>query len=155
MVSKARLIITAVVLEGRPPAEVITEYGVSKSWLYELLASYKVEGDAAFEPRSKRPHTSPSAISDHTIGPVVALRKHLAESGLDAGPDTIAWHLHHRHQIDISIATISRTLNRLTAATRNCPETATKLPAGGHERCPVAAMRSARHDVVCLTASRG
>ena len=43
----------------------------------------------------------------------------------------------------------------LTAATRNCPETATKLPAGGHEKCPVAAMRSARHDVVCLAASRG
>ena len=43
----------------------------------------------------------------------------------------------------------------VTAATRNCPETATKLPAGGHEKCPVAAMRSARHDVVCLAASRG
>jgi hypothetical protein len=43
----------------------------------------------------------------------------------------------------------------MTAATRNCPETATKLPAGGHEKCPVAAMRSARHDVVCLTASSG
>jgi len=43
----------------------------------------------------------------------------------------------------------------VTAATRNCPETATKLPAGGHENCPVADMRSARHDVVCFTASRG
>ena len=43
----------------------------------------------------------------------------------------------------------------MSAATRNCPEAATKLPAGGHENCPVAAMRSARHDVVCLTASRG
>jgi len=43
----------------------------------------------------------------------------------------------------------------MTAATRNCPETVTKLPAGGHEKCPVAAMGSARHDVVCLSASRG
>jgi hypothetical protein len=33
----------------------------------------------------------------------------------------------------------------LTAVTRNCPEMAMKLPAGGHENCPVAAMRSARH----------
>ena len=43
----------------------------------------------------------------------------------------------------------------VTAATRNCPEAATKLPAGGHESCPVAVMGSARHDVVCLAASRG
>jgi hypothetical protein len=33
----------------------------------------------------------------------------------------------------------------VTAATRNCPEMVMKLPAGGHENCPVAAMRSARH----------
>jgi hypothetical protein len=43
----------------------------------------------------------------------------------------------------------------LSAATRNCPETATKLPAGGHENCPLTVMGSARHDVVCLTASHG
>jgi hypothetical protein len=47
------------------------------------------------------------------------------------------------------------TLEPVTAATRNCPETATKLPAGGHENCPLAVMGSARHDVVCLAASRG
>jgi transposase InsO family protein len=111
-VSKARLVITAVVVEGRPPAEVIAEYGVSKSWLYELLARHRAEGDAAFEPRSKRPHTSPTAISDQTVDLIVTLRKHLTESGLDAGPDTIAWHLHHRHQITASVATISRILAR-------------------------------------------
>jgi len=44
---------------------------------------------------------------------------------------------------------------RVTAATRYCPETATKLPAGGHENCPLAVMGSARHNVVCLAASRG
>ena len=43
----------------------------------------------------------------------------------------------------------------VSAATRNCPETATRLPAGGHENCPLAVMGSARHDVVCLTALRG
>ena len=47
--SKARLVITAVVLEGRPATEVCTQYGISKSWLYELLARYRKEGDAAFE----------------------------------------------------------------------------------------------------------
>jgi|JI8StandDraft_1071087.scaffolds.fasta_scaffold34970_3 hypothetical protein len=30
-----------------------------------------------------------------------------------------------------------------------------KLPAGGHEFCPLTVMGSARHDVVCLTVLRG
>ncbi len=40
----------------------------------------------------------------------------------------------------------------VTAATGDCPGTATKLPADGHGNFPVAAMRSARHFIVCLTA---
>jgi hypothetical protein len=43
----------------------------------------------------------------------------------------------------------------VSAATRNCPETATKLPAGGHENCPLRVMGFARHDVVCLADLRG
>jgi hypothetical protein len=46
-------------------------------------------------------------------------------------------------------------LTRVSAATRKFPETATKLPAGGHENCPLTVMGSARHDVVCLAAFRG
>jgi transposase InsO family protein len=111
-VSKARLVITAVVLEGRTPAEVAKAHGVSKSWLYELLARYKVEGDAAFEPRSRRPHSSPTAITAATVEAILKLRRDLAAAGLDAGPETIAWHLHHRLQITVSTATISRYLTR-------------------------------------------
>ncbi|HVX53176.1 IS481 family transposase [Nocardioides sp.] len=110
--SKARLVITAVELEGRTVADVVTDYGVSKSWVYELLARYKAEGQAAFEPRSRRPHTSPTAISLRTIELIIELRKKLTEAGLDAGPDTITWHLEHHHQIKTSVATISRTLTR-------------------------------------------
>ena len=44
---------------------------------------------------------------------------------------------------------------RVSTDTRNCPETAMKLPAGGHEFCPLTVMGSARHDVVCLTVLRG
>ena len=32
-------------------------YGVSPGWIYKLLARYRVEGEAAFEPRSRRPHS--------------------------------------------------------------------------------------------------
>src|SRR3954466_1483707 len=59
--SKTRLVITAIQVEGRSAAEVVADYGISRSWLYELLARYRAEGDAAFEPRSRRPHTSPRA----------------------------------------------------------------------------------------------
>jgi transposase len=52
-VSKARLIITAVVLEGRTPTEVARSYGVARSWVYTLVERYRTEGDAAFEPRSR------------------------------------------------------------------------------------------------------
>src|SRR4051794_2017214 len=108
--SKARLAITAIKVEGRSPAEVIAAYGVSRSWLYELLARYRPEGDAAFEPRSRRPHTSLQATSAPTVELVLRLRKQLGEAGLDAGADTLAWHLTQHHRITLSRATIHRIL---------------------------------------------
>ena len=110
--SKARLIITAVVLEGRTQSEVAVAYGVSKSWVSKLVARYRAEGEAAFEPRSRRPKTSPTAIGDDAVELIVQLRKHLSESGLDAGPETIGWHLAQHHQVTVSVATIARTLTR-------------------------------------------
>ncbi|WP_188744924.1 helix-turn-helix domain-containing protein, partial [Phycicoccus endophyticus] len=44
--SKARLVITAVVQQHRSVAEVAASYGVSRSWAYELVARYRVEGEA-------------------------------------------------------------------------------------------------------------
>jgi hypothetical protein len=46
---------------------------------------------------------------------VLALRKQLAESGLDAGAETIGWHLEHRHAVTLSRATINRILVRTGA----------------------------------------
>jgi transposase InsO family protein len=125
-VSKARLLITAVVLEGRRAAEVAAEYGVSKSWLYELLARYRDEGEAAFEPRSRRPHRSPTATPDTTVERIVQLRKTLLDAGHDAGPATLAWHLHHHHQLTVSVATVARILTRqalITPAPKKRPRT--------------------------------
>ena len=45
--------ITAVVVEKRPVAQVVRDYGVSRSWVYELLVRYKADGEAAFD---GRPH---------------------------------------------------------------------------------------------------
>jgi transposase InsO family protein len=111
-VPKARLVITAVVTGKRTPAEVAAAYGVSRSWVYELLARHRAEGEAALEPRSRRPKTSPRAIPDAAADLIVQLRKELAGHGLDAGPDTIAWHLQHHHQIRVSAATVGRYLAR-------------------------------------------
>ncbi len=110
--SKARLVITAVITEHRSQSEAARAYGVSQGWISRLVARYRAEGEAAFEPRSRRPKTSPAAIADTTAELIVALRKELAGTGLDAGPDTIAWHLAHHHQVRVSPATISRYLAR-------------------------------------------
>jgi transposase InsO family protein len=110
--SKARLVITAVITEGRSQGEVARAYGVSQGWVSRLVARYRAEGEAAFEPRSRRPKSSPRAIPDATVDLIIKLRKDLAGQGLDAGPQTIAWHLRHHHQIQVSAATISRYLTR-------------------------------------------
>ena len=73
---------------ARKPAEVAGTYAVSRSWVYELLARYRAEGEAAFQPRSRRPRSSPRAIPDATVELIVGLRKDLAGRGLDAGPAT-------------------------------------------------------------------
>jgi transposase InsO family protein len=108
--SKARLVITAVIVEGRSQGEAARAYGVSQGWVSRLVARYRAEGEAAFEPRSRRPKTSPTATSASTVELLVRLRKRLSEQGLDAGPDTIAWHLRQHHQLAVSRATISRYL---------------------------------------------
>src|SRR5215218_5918698 len=99
--SKARLVITALVVDQQTPAEVAARYGVHRAWVYKLKARYEAEGDAALEPRSRRPKTSPSALAPELVELIVRLRKELADAGLDAGPDTIGWHLvhHHGHEV--------------------------------------------------------
>jgi transposase len=111
--SKARLIITAVIIQGRSQHEVARAYGVNQSWVSRLVARYRAEGEAAFQPRSRRPKTSPTAIPPATVALITQLRGKLTTAGLDAGPDTIAWHLAHHHSIRVSAATISRYLTRL------------------------------------------
>ena len=110
--SRARLVITAVVTEGRGQGEVARAYGVSQGWVSRLAARYREEGEAASGPRSRRPKTSPRAIPASTADLIAGLRKDLAGQGLDAGPHTICWHLEHRHGIRVSAATISRYLAR-------------------------------------------
>jgi transposase InsO family protein len=114
--SKRRLVITAV-LAGQSQSEVARTYGVSQGWISRLVARYRVEGEAAFEPLSRAPKTSPAATTPDTVELILRLRKRLDEAGLDAGADTVGWHLAHHHGIEVSRATINRILIRAGAVT--------------------------------------
>jgi transposase InsO family protein len=104
------LVITAVVVQGRGVRETARSYNVSPGWVSRLVARYRVEGEAAFEPRSRQPHSQPTAIPAGTVALIIRLRHQLAQRGLDAGAHTIAWHLVEQHQLTVSEATIWRTL---------------------------------------------
>jgi len=123
--SKARLVLTALLVDRQTPAEVAARYGVHRSWVYRLKARHQADGEAAFEPRSRRPKTSPTAIPAATVALIVQLRQKLTTAGLDAGPDTIAWHLAHHHGTTVSASTISRYLTRaglITPAPKKRPK---------------------------------
>src|SRR4051794_27304061 len=104
------------------------------------MARYAAEGEAAFEPRFRRPRSSPRATAPDPVELVLRLRKQLADSGLDAGADTIGWHLTHRHQLTLSRATIHRILTRAGAvvpesANRPRPPTRASPPSNPTRPC--------------------
>src|SRR4051812_35377550 len=114
--SKRRLVITAV-LAGQSQSEVARTYGVSQGWISRLMARYRREGEATFEPLSRAPRASPGATPAPTVELVLRLRKQLSEAGLDAGADTIGWPLTRHHATTLSRATINRILVRAGAVT--------------------------------------
>ena len=114
--SKRRLVITAV-LAGQSQSQVAVTYGVSQGWISKLMARYRLEGEAAFEPLSRAPASSPGATPPQTVELVLQLRKQLSEAGLDAGADTLDWHLTHHYATTLSRATINRILVRAGAIT--------------------------------------
>jgi transposase len=112
----AGYVINAVLVEGRPVAEVAAEHGMARSWLYELLARYRDGGEAGLRPQSRRPRSSPTRVSVAIEDEIVEVRKSLAEDGLDAGAHTIQVHLQRRHRrrpdVVPSSGTIWRVLRR-------------------------------------------
>ena len=91
--ARAQLIIASVVVEGRSKSEVARDYGVSRYWVQQLVRRYEREGPAAYQPRSRRPHSSPQAVDPDLEDLILRLRKELSKQGLDAGAETIAAHL--------------------------------------------------------------
>lgn len=92
--AKYEILIKAVTLQGLSYGQVAARYGVSKTLVHKLHHRWLAEGDAAFEPRSRRPRSTPNRTADKVRERVLQLRDDLSARGLDAGADTITEHLH-------------------------------------------------------------
>lgn len=66
------------------------EHGISRKSFYELRRRVRTDGPAAvLEPRTRRPKSSPSTLSDAVKQQAVAVRAALESSGLDHGPISV------------------------------------------------------------------
>lgn len=111
--SLAELVIVSVKVEGRSKSEVARDYKISRYWVQQLVRRYEVDGEAAFVPRSRRPHTNPRAITLDLEDRIVRLRKDLSKQGLDAGAETIRAHLQREGADRLpAVSTIWRILTR-------------------------------------------
>ena len=52
----ARLVVTAVLVEGRTKSEVAREYGVSRRWVITLVQRYLAEGENGLAPHQRQAH---------------------------------------------------------------------------------------------------
>jgi transposase InsO family protein len=108
----ARYVVDAVLLEGRSAREVARAHGISKSWIYELIARYRAGGYDALAPRPRRPRSCTHETPVEMVQAIVGLRGQLTAAGHDAGAATIAYHLATRLDDVPSRATIWRILKR-------------------------------------------
>lgn len=67
-----------------------SEHGISRKSFYALRNRTKTDGPAAvLEPRSRRPKSSPSTVSDEVKDQAIKVRAALEASGLDHGPISV------------------------------------------------------------------
>jgi transposase InsO family protein len=111
-VQLSRYVVDAVVLEGRSVREVALAHGISKSWVGELVRRFRKGGYQAIEPGSRAPHRRPHRVSSSLEDEIVTLRKTLSDDGLDAGAQTIHYHLSLIHETVPAVSTIWRVLKR-------------------------------------------
>lgn len=69
------------------------EHGISRSWFYEVRNRYVAHGEAGLELRSRAAHTVSNKTPVWVEDEIVRVRKELDDDGLDAGAETIWWHL--------------------------------------------------------------
>src|SRR5207244_7844260 len=104
--------VDAVVLEGRSYREVARAHGVSKSWDAKVVGRFRAGGYAGIQARSKAPKRIPHRTAGEVEDEIVRLRKELSDEGLDAGAQTIHYHLLRHRGGAPSVSTIWRVLRR-------------------------------------------
>lgn len=110
-----RVIVLSVVHQGLSVRQAASKYEVSVRWVQKLLKRYKEHGLDGVEPKSRRPKSSPAAISDAVTELVLACRFDLSQAGFDAGPYSIHWHLKALGDTPPSPSSIRRILLRAGA----------------------------------------
>jgi putative transposase len=86
------------------------EHGISRKSFYELRKRAQVEGPAAvLEPRSRRPRSNPSKLTDEAKVQAIQVRAALEASGLDHGPISVHDKMHAMGlEVVPSIASLAR-----------------------------------------------
>jgi transposase InsO family protein len=103
----------AVASDGLNVSAFCRDHGISRETFYVWRRRYEANGLDGLEPRSRAPGNNPRRIDPAMEDAIVALRKELADLGVDAGPGTIQWHLGRRGCRAVpSQATIWRVLVR-------------------------------------------
>ncbi len=107
-----RYLVEAHLKEGRSVASLARDHGLHRSWIYKLLARYRDEGEAGLAPRSRRPHTSPTAISQELEERIIELRKEFVDGGIDEGAESIWTQLRDEGFAAPSVSSVWRVLRR-------------------------------------------
>ena len=108
----AQYAVNAVVKEGRGVREVARTIDRSPAWVSGRVKAWLRGGDEALAPRSRAPHRQANKMSPGVEDEIVRLRKELLELGLDAGAETIRYHLDGRVDVVPSRSAIWRALKR-------------------------------------------
>lgn len=96
------------------------EHGISRKSFYELRKRAKTDGPASvLEPRSRRPRSSPSKLTDEVKAQAVQVRAALEVSGLDHGPISVHDKMHAMGlEIVPSVASLARIFRQAGVARR-------------------------------------
>lgn len=101
--------------EAMNVSQLCRDNDIAPKTFYKYVARYRAEGLAGFEPRSRRPLTSPAQTPPAVEDAIIEFRKQLAEEGLDHGATTIQWHLGRDRRFKgrvPSVSTVHRVLVR-------------------------------------------
>ena len=94
-------------------SEFCVVHGISRWSFYSIRKRFDSDGEAGLELRSRAPNKVPNKTPFEVEDMIVKKRKELDNDGLDAGPETIRWHLQQGWDSDgpvPSVATIWRIL---------------------------------------------